>query len=219
MQIVILDSAEQIAEKSLEYLAGSRIAVSGGSTFMSLFEYWVPFIQEKVSAGEHMKFFPVDERSVPFEHSDSNWKVCYEKLLLPAGLGEQKSHHVTTALEYTELLENEFGANPIIFDSVFLGMGEDGHMASLFPNHISLNDTESMVIDVLDSPKPPARRVTLGLKPIRESRTLVTIVLGESKADMVKRLSEGDESLPITLVMKSHPNAVLLIDRAAASKL
>jgi glucosamine-6-phosphate deaminase len=60
--------------------------------------------------------------------------------------------------------------------------------------------------------------VTLGLKPIRAARTLVLVALGAGKADMVRRLRAGDESLPITLALKDHPNTVLLLDRAAAGE-
>jgi 6-phosphogluconolactonase len=139
-----------------------------------------------------------------------------EDLLVPAGLGDQKSHHVRNAAEYEMLLNAEFKGGPVLFDQVFLGMGEDGHTASLFPGKDSLRDFDSDVLDVTDSPKPPPRRVTLGLKPIRAARTLLLVALGAGKAEMIRRLRAGDESLPVTLAMKGHPNAVLLLDRAAA---
>lgn len=216
MKTIVLDSLDQVAEKSLEYLGGPRIAVSGGTTFAALFRHWTPDVRRRAEAGERLRFFVVDERKVPFDDAQCNWKACYEELLLPAGLEAQKSHHVDSAPAYADLLRAEFGADPVVFDQVFLGMGEDGHTASLFPGKPSLQDTDSVVLDVDDSPKPPAERVTLGLKSIRDSRMLITIALGAGKADMVRRLRAGDTSLPITLAMQDHPNAVLLLDRAAA---
>src|SRR5690606_31738689 len=148
-----------------------------------------------------------------------NWKSCVEDLLVPAGLADQKAHHVRSAAEYAALLRAEFGGSgeaPVVFDQVFLGMGEDGHTASLFPGKDTLRDLDSEVIDVFDSPKAPPRRVTLGLKPIRAARTLVLVALGAGKAEMIRRLRAGDASLPITLALQDHPRAVLLLDRAAA---
>jgi 6-phosphogluconolactonase len=219
MEIIVLDGLEDVARKSLEYLQGPRIAVSGGSTFAALFRHWAPDVARRTRAGETLRFFVVDERKVPFESPDCNWKACTEDLLIPAGLEVQRSHFVTTAMDYSALLRSEFGASPVHFDRVFLGMGEDGHTASLFPGKPTLADLLSTVIDVTDSPKPPAERVTLGLKPIRESGALITVALGAGKADRVRQLVDGDESLPITLAMKGHDHGVLLLDKAAAAKL
>lgn len=218
MQVIVLDTLEQVAAKSLELLKGPRVAVSGGTTFAALFRRWAPEVARRAAAGERLRFFAVDERSVPFEDPACNWKSCYEDLLLPAGLAEQKAHHVTTAAEYGRLLRAEFGTDPVRFDQVYLGMGEDGHTASLFPGKPSLADFESAVLDETDSPKPPPHRVTLGLGPLRASGTLVAVALGAGKAEMVRRLRAGDASLPITLALQGHPDAVLLLDKAAAGE-
>jgi 6-phosphogluconolactonase len=216
MQVRVLDSLEAVAAASLEYVDGPRVAVSGGTTFAALFRHWAPEVRRRVGEGRAYRFFEVDERDVPFEDPACNWKSCVDDLLVPAGLAEQKAHHVRNAAEYGALLRAEFGGGPARFDQVFLGMGEDGHTASLFPGKDTLNDLDSEVIDVFDSPKPPPRRVTLGLKPIRAARTLVLVALGAGKTEMIHRLRAGDASLPITRAMMNHPNAVLLLDRAAA---
>ncbi|MCD6025225.1 MAG: 6-phosphogluconolactonase [Fibrobacteria bacterium] len=219
MEIIVLDNLEAVARKSLEYVQGPRIAVSGGSTFAALFRHWAPDVRFRVDKGEVLRFFAVDERRVAFDDPDCNWKACYEDLLLPAGLGDQRDHYVTTAAAYSDLLRREFGSSPVFFDGVFLGMGEDGHTASLFPGKPTLADTESIVLDIADSPKPPPERVTLGLRPIRESGMLIAVALGAGKAERVRQLRDGDETLPITVAMKGHPRAVLLVDKAAASLL
>lgn len=212
-----MDSLEDVARKSSEYVKGPNIAVSGGTTFAALFRHWLPDVKHRVDSGEALKFFVVDERKVPFDDPQCNWKVCYEELLRPAGLDSQKNHYVTTALQYQALLDQEFQGRPVIFDSIFLGMGEDGHTASLFPGNAALNDTSSTAIDVV-GPKPPPQRVTLGLNVLWNCRTLIAIALGASKAGMVQRLRENDTTLPITLAMRQHPHAVLIVDRAAAGK-
>jgi len=211
----VLDSLEEVAQKSLEYVVGPRLAVSGGTTFAALFRHWLPEVKRKVESGLTLRFFPVDERRVPFEDSQCNWKVCYEELLLPAGLAAQKDHYVTSAAQYGELLQREFGNAPVIFDQIFLGMGEDGHTASLFPGGSYLSDRDSNVLDVV-GPKPPPQRVTLGFKPLLQCKTLVAIALGASKASLVKGLREGDTELPISIALNNHNNSILLLDRAAA---
>ncbi len=216
MQFIVLDTAEDVAAKSVEFAEGPRIAVSGGTTFATLFRHWAPGMRRRAESGRPPRFFLVDERDVPFDDPQCNWKSCYEELLVPAGLEDQKAHHVRNADDYARLLRAEFGGAPVVFDEVWLGMGEDGHTASLFPGKDTLRDLDSDVIDVTDSPKPPPRRVTLGLKPIRAARRLVLVALGAGKAEMIRRLRAGDESLPITLAMKDHPDAVVLLDRAAA---
>jgi 6-phosphogluconolactonase len=216
MQVLILDTLEDVAQKSLDLLGGPRVAVSGGTTFATLFRHWAPAVRRRSEAGESLRFFVVDERKVAFEDPQCNWKSCYEDLLVPAGLAAQKAHYVTTAAQYATLLQKEFESAPVVFDQVYLGMGEDGHTASLFPGKPSLTDLTSVVLDVTDSPKPPPERVTLGLKTIQNSRRLITVALGAGKTEMVRRLLAGDRSLPITLAMQGHPDAILLLDRAAA---
>src|SRR5438128_972535 len=108
---------------------GPRVAVSGGTTFAALFRHWMPEVKRNVEAGETLRFFPVDERTVPFEDAHCNWRVCCEDLLIPAGLAGQKNHHVTTAAQYADLLLREFGGGAVVFDQIFLGIGEDGHTA------------------------------------------------------------------------------------------
>jgi 6-phosphogluconolactonase len=216
MKIEILDTLNDVAVRSLELLGGPRVAVSGGTTFAALFRHWAPAVKSRVEGGESLRFFVVDERKVAFEDPLCNWKSCTEDLLVPAGLGDQKSHFVTTAKDYDALLRREFGEGPVVFDQVYLGMGEDGHTASLFPGKASLDDLTSSVLDVTDSPKPPAERVTLGLGTIRAARSVITIALGAGKVEMVRRLRAGDLSLPITRAMHGHPDATLILDRAAA---
>jgi len=216
MKVEILDSLHDVAVRSLELLGGPRVAVSGGSTFAALFKHWAPAVKQRAEVGDRLRFYVVDERKVAFEDPMCNWKSCTEDLLIPAGLADQQSHYVTTASDYAALLHQEFGTSPVVFDQVYLGMGEDGHTASLFPGKPSLQDLSSTVLDITDSPKPPAERVTLGLGTIRAARSLITIALGAGKVEMVNRLRAGDTSLPITLALQGHPDATLLLDRAAA---
>ena len=215
MKVRVFDSVAEAATAAQEYLQGPRIAVSGGGTFADLFPRWAPQVRNAVAAGQSLKFFPVDERMVPYEDAECNWRVCGEKLLIPAGLAAQKSHHAVSASQYAALLEQEFAGGPVEFDTVLLGTGEDGHTASLFPGGASLRDRTSVVLEIT-GPKPPPRRVTLGFKPIWECKILVAFVFGAGKAGIARRVREGDMTLPITQALAGHGNAILMLDKAAA---
>jgi len=205
-----------VSREALSQMVGTRFALSGGSTFSALFPLWRPSIAERVRRGEALKFFPVDERMVAYDAPGCNWKICTEELLEPAGLGAQQAHHAVSVPGFRDMLDS--GLSPDgRFDAVFLGMGDDGHTASLFPGGEYLADQQSLVLETW-SPKPPYPRLTLGLRPLWEAHRLVAIVLGEGKADMVARLRAGDDTLPITRALSGHPDPVLILDEGAASK-
>ena len=84
------------------------------------------------------------------------------------------------------------------FDIVFLGMGEDGHTASLFPGNLALNDKRS-VVPVYNSPKAPAERVSLGLATLKMAKTKLVLACGEGKREMLKKIKSG-ESFPVTSI-------------------
>jgi 6-phosphogluconolactonase len=105
-------------------------------------------------------------------------------------------------------------------DLVLLGMGPDGHVASLFPGHALLGETTRNVATVLDSPKPPPRRLTLTLPVLTAARVVVIGAFGASKAGIVRRaIEEADSRLPAALVARGAARAVWLLDAAAASQL
>ena len=112
------------------------------------------------------------------------------------------------------------------FDIILLGMGLDGHTCSLFPDHSSFEEGKTsnrLVIPCLNSPKPPPYRVTLTFKYINRSSYLIFNALGESKADVLKRIlnDDDDKSLPSANVEPELPDGVLIwfIDQPAASQL
>ena len=104
------------------------------------------------------------------------------------------------------------------FDVCLLGLGEDGHVASIFPGHPSGEATSQTVIGVSDSPKPPAERITLTIPALSRSGEVWFLVSGEEKADAVAAALAGDESLPAARV-QGEESTLWLVDRAAASRL
>ncbi len=210
MDIVVFEDLKELGRRAIESLSGKSIAISGGSTFEKLFDIWQS--EEKL---KEFDFFPVDERLVPFENEACNWRVATEKLFIPLGMESQKEHWAQSKEKLEELLSLSLQGGT--FDHVFLGMGDDGHTASLFPKGEYLTDATSLTLET-ESPKAPVNRVTLGFKPIWEAKKLTLIVLGKNKQKILQRVLEGDESLPITLALKGHPKPLLLLDKDAAGK-
>jgi 6-phosphogluconolactonase len=217
LKIQVVETMADLARESALHLKGTRIAVSGGSTFAGVFPYWVESIKQRIKAGETFQFLPVDERKVAYEAPGCNWKICVDSFLEPASLGVQKSHFVDSLAAFERLVAKVLQPE-MQFDTVMLGMGTDGHTASLFPGEAHLKDTTSFVLET-QSPKPPFPRLTLGLRAIWGCKHLVALVTGKDKAQMVKRLMERDSELPITLALYGNPNPLLLVDAAAASAL
>ncbi len=134
-----------------------------------------------------------DERRVPLEHDDSNYKACHASLLahlpIPAAnilALDPSLDAVAAAAAYQAkllaLLPSPGGVPQI--DTVLLGMGPDGHTASLFPGHALLGETEKLVAGIVDSPKPPPERITLTFPLLNAAREVVFIAAGAAKAPL-----------------------------------
>ncbi len=205
----VFNSLAELAEASHQLLKGPNIAVSGGNTYATLFKAWA-----ELNKKSELQFYPVDERKVPFEDDACNWRVAYESLLKPWGLEEQKNHWAQSALQYQKVLRKSFESK-IVFDQCFLGIGDDGHTASLFPGGPELADLDSEILETR-SPKPPVERITLGLSAIWRSKDLILIVIGKGKGPMLRKLFEGDDSLPIVKALGGHSNPQVLLDSDAS---
>ncbi len=152
-----------------------------------------------------------DERCYPVDHPERNdvmleknlWSLIKDPLVhqIPAELGAEQG-----AEAYREII-----SAIDTFDVVFLGMGEDGHTASLFPGNPALQDSQS-VVAVYDSPKPPPERISLGIETLRKARFRMVLAAGESKQEMIRRI-KNDEPLPVNSIGDIH----WFVDRSAFS--
>ncbi len=160
-------------------LGRAAIAVSGGSTPRPTY---ARLAASKRIHWPSVDVYFADERCVPPTHDDSNYRMVREALGPGVNLvrmeGERRDHE-TAARDYEELL-------PKKLDLVLLGMGPDGHTASLFPGKQSLRSNRR-VLFVGDSPKPPPERLTLGPEVVRSAGRLVMLVAGADKAPMLER--------------------------------
>ncbi|QRK12563.1 6-phosphogluconolactonase [Archangium violaceum] len=206
------EGADWVARELRAALAGggrASLALSGGSTpgpvYRELATRDVPW--------ERVDFYFVDERFVPPDHPESNYLLAEEALFKPLGVPPphifrmqgERTDREQAASDYEKLL-------PPVLDVVVLGMGEDGHTASLFPGHSALQEKERRVLAVV-GPKPPPWRMTLTLPVLQSARKVLGLVSGAGKRDMVRRVLAG-EDLPAAQVEQAQ----WMMDRAAAGQ-
>lgn len=152
-----------------------------------------------------------DERCVPPDHPDSNFLMAEETLLskVPARVHRMQGE-TCEAAGYEEELRAVFGTGLPAFDLVFLGMGADGHTASLFPGDPALEETRRLVVRVA---RPDHPRLTLTLPVLSASKLAVFLVAGAEKREALRRVRAGDD-LPSARVAAQH--VVIIADAAAA---
>lgn len=175
-----------------------RLGVPGGSALAAL-----PMMRAKLSreCWRRLKLTLVDERVVPHASADSNLgalrrsHVLDERPGLVLPLVEDGETGATACLRVAPLLAREFTDG---LDVALLGLGEDGHVASLFPGHRAL-EAVAPVTWLADSPKPPPTRVTLTLPVLARTQTRrLVLAMGEGKRAALERLLAGDSTLPVT---------------------
>lgn len=198
------------------------IAIPGGSVASACF----PRLAKLALDWSRVEVFWVDERAVPPTDSESNYRLARELWLDPASVPAGRIHRVPgeaadlgrAAREYARELIGLAGDPPRL-DYVLLGVGPDGHVASLFPGHAALDD-KGPVLAIDDAPKPPARRLTLSLPAITAARRVAFVAFGEAKADVMRAaLQDQTSPLPVARVVRDAARCLVLLDREAASRL
>ena len=149
-EIISFKNYSSLAKATEPFIKKGFVALSGGNTYSRLFQYWTELKPDCSKAS----FFPVDERVVPFDDPQSNWGNAYRNFLIPINREDDKSNFAQSAAQYYSILKSKFKCNLPVFDVIFLGVGDDGHTASLFPGQPSLEDSTSVVLETI-SPKPP----------------------------------------------------------------
>ncbi len=204
----------------------TAIALSGGSTPLGMYRLLArePYRSELPWNDVHL--FWVDERCVPPDHPASNYGAARRELLdrvalppshVPPMAGELAP--LAGAVRYGDEIGEFFHMAPPeipTFDLVFLGVGNDGHTASLFPGQISLDERKKWVIAVKGG-NPNVHRLTLTLLVLNQAQKLVFMVSGREKAEIVQRVLQGPrENLPAQLIRPSGETPSWLLDREAA---
>ena len=229
MKVEVFKDAESVARAAAVTIAADAraaiaargrfaLAVSGGHT---------PWIMLRALAEENVPWegfhiFQIDERVAPAGHPDRNLTHLRESLLQHAPLRPEQIHAMpveaadlqAAAAQYALALR-EIAGSPPVLDLVHLGLGPDGHTASLVPGDAVLDVADKDV--ALTGVYQGRRRMTLTYPTINRARRILWIVTGSEKVEMLRRLREGDASIPAGRVRRDQ--ALLLADLAAAEQL
>lgn len=234
----LADYIADLSEASVKERGVFAIALSGGS-LIGLMGKLCEAPYNKTVDWAKWYIFWADERVVAKNHSDSNYKLAKEGLLSKVPIVPSHVHSINDSLSAEEAAdEYEFDIRQVVktrmvcvsdisdcpkFDLILLGMGSDGHVASLFPNHSVLDVKNQWVSFITDSPKPPPERITFTLPVINSASNVVVVVTGESKAEAVHLaiddLGPNCPSLPARMVQPTNGKLVWFLDKPAASKL
>jgi 6-phosphogluconolactonase len=229
MKLEVFEDADAVARKASDAIAADAraaiaargrfiFAVSGGRT---------PWIMLRALADEDIRWsavhiYQVDERVAPDGHPDRNLTHLTESFLQHVAIPAENVHAMPVLLpdlaaaaqQYDLDLQKTVGAPPVL-DLVHLGLGPDGHTASLVPADPVLNvtDTDVSVTGIYQG----RRRMTLTYPTINRARRILWVVTGNDKTEMLHRLLDGDQSIPAGRVQRDQ--ALLLADRVAAGEL
>lgn len=221
----------ELAEEAVAARSRARIAVSGGSTPKATFQLLGDPAQpwRARMPWDRLELFWVDERCVPPDHPDSNYRMTREALLDHAPLKPEKIHRMEGELDpeegaarYESSLRNAFrleGAETPVFDLVQLGMGPDGHTASLFPHTAALHEIGRLSVANHVQNKD-AWRITLTWPVINQARSVFFLIGGADKAAILREVFLGPrdvDRLPSQLIRPSSGILTLILDKAAAA--
>ncbi|MBO0724275.1 MAG: 6-phosphogluconolactonase [Blastocatellia bacterium] len=239
-EILIYSGAAELAHEAARRFAelaetftkdGGRgaVALSGGSTPKAMFQILAenPFADRL--PWRSIYFFWGDERCVPPDHTDSNYRMADETLLSKTPIPRENvfripaedEDHDRAAASYSATLRTFFADERPNFDLVFLGMGADGHTASLFPGTAALHVNDRIAVANYVE-KFQAWRITLTADTINRARNIIFLVAGADKAPALKEVIEGPrnpEQYPSQLIEPPHGKLLWMVDEAAAKLL
>lgn len=203
------------------------VALSGGSTPKSLFDYWAGLPEGEID-WSRVKFFWGDERCVPPTDNESNYKMTKEHLFDHISVPEKNIFRIKgenspseEAYRYNDILSEEVEQTKGIpsFDIMMLGMGDDGHTASIFPYQINLWYNAQNCVEATH-PDSGQKRVSITGKVVNASENVVFLVTGKNKAEKIKEIIEQPEQserkYPAALVKPESGNLIWFIDEEAA---
>lgn len=190
----------------------AHVSLAGGNTPRRAYQLLAPMLADP----ENVDWWFGDERCVPADDPDSNFRLVAESLLASGRVPAGRVHRIAGELppaEAADLYADELRAAPAL-DVAFLGLGEDGHTASLFPGDASLDVRDRLAVPVVAA-KPPPNRITLTLPVFEAARAVVILATGAGKKDAVARVLAGpDRATPASLL--GGGALTLVLDEAAA---
>lgn len=231
--VEILPDAEALARRAAEWLLAAAkaadgdfaIALSGGSTPRRLYELLARAPYRDAMPWRRTHLFWGDERFVPQDDARSNYRMVQEALLVHVPIPAANVHAIPTegapadaARAYERTLKSYYGADTFhparpLFDVTLLGLGDDGHTASLFPQTQALSERERWVVAVTNGGAEP--RITLTYPALESSRHVAFLVTGHEKRAIFARARRSDQDLP-AVRLRPTGSVLWLADAAAA---
>ncbi len=224
----IFADPKELALGAAEYFVAQMpetVALSGGSTPKLMFQILAEQFRDQVE-WSRMHFFWSDERHVPPDHPESNYRMANEALLMHVPVSADKIHRIRgenadagdAAREYEQTIVKVTGEGLPRLDLIFLGLGTDGHTASIFPRSEVLHETKRLVAAPYVE-KFKSYRITMTLPLLNNGAAIVFLVSGAEKAEIVKAVLEGENEYPAQAVNPSQGELIWMLDKDAASKL
>ena len=225
------DQFVQLAQAAVEKNGRFSVALAGGSTPQGTYRLLAQPPRKALVDWSSVHVFWGDERFVPPDNPDNLWRMAQETFLADVPIPAANIYPMPTvgltpeaaAAQYAQTLTDFFAPGPVRFDLILLGMGDDGHTASLFPGKPSLRETK-LVVSVQNAPKPPPTRLTLTYTAINQAANVLFLVTGKDKATAVAQVlgSGPSESKminwPARGVVLENGRLLWLLDQAAAKK-
>ncbi len=236
MSLFIYDSVDELMEKMAEDFTKKvnaavddsgecNLVLSGGNSPKRLYELLASYPYKTEIDWDKIYFFFADERCVPFNDPANNGLMIKKALFEPLKIADSRVFYISTmqspeesAKKYSKRIIAHFKDRPIRFDLVLLGMGDDAHTASLFPQTPVLREQKALVSAVYPG-KETTPRITLTAPLINEAQAISFFVYGENKAEAVKQVLEGEknyEQYPAQLIHPEDGTVDWFLDQAAA---
>ena len=200
-------------ERGLKLKNQFHLVLTGGTLGVQISEGLVKEFNAAADSFKGLHIWWSDERFVPADRVERNafpfhQTVTNKKIVIHQGLASDVAADVNEAVaDYALALEN------VDIDLNILGLGPDGHVASLFPGVADIDDTRT-IFAITDSPKPPAVRISFTMKTINSAEEVWIVAAGESKAEAVTKVIEGDLSIPASYV-RGNSHTRLIVDTEA----
>lgn len=216
------DASEQAIAEQGRFSA----ALSGGSTPRKLFQHLGASYRKKID-WNRVHLFWSDERCVPRDHEQSNFKLAYDELISSIWIPHENVHRIKGELRpgeaagyFEDDMKRHFGEDIPSFDLIMLGVGSDGHTASLFPGSEALMEKHRLALPVFSS-TALHWRVTLTLPVLNSAKQVLFLISGRSKAGIVSVLlgHKEDNGYPAAMVKPTTGTITWLLDKDAASEL
>ncbi len=241
MHIAIFDDKHTLSQNVAEYImrivkesialyGRFTIALTGGTTPGEAYSLLGSEPIKSQIDWQRVHIFWGDERCVPQNNPDSNFYLAQEVLLDKIAIPKSHIHPMpadqpdrdVASQAYTVEMQHTFGTNGIpSFDLIHLGMGPEGHTASLFPHQASLHEIHRLVMPV-SVPKPPPDRLTFTPPLLNAARNVLFLVTGSDKAETLHAVLEGEyqpDEYPAQIVRPTNGEVVWMLDRAVAQKI